>query len=141
MVRFIPSQKGSLTVSTLQHYSTDKFQFIEQYKLTPTEKSVGVSSLVSAYQICLSVGATIGRPRAFNERPYKIDSNFLMRRSLFLSSFYVIPQNDRYPHRRWSYSPREELSRLSSLRVLQIRSKRCRPCSTNRSEPCPVSTR
>ena len=29
----------------------DKFQFIEQNKSTPTEKSVGVISLFSAYQI------------------------------------------------------------------------------------------
>ena len=27
--------------------------------------------MFSADQICLSVGATIGRPRAFDERPYK----------------------------------------------------------------------
>ena len=29
----------------------NKFQFIEQNKITPTEKSVGVISLLSAYQI------------------------------------------------------------------------------------------
>ena len=63
-----------------------KFQFIEQNKLTPTE-SVGVISLLSAYQICSSVGATIGRPRAFIERPYKTKSNFLMRKSLFIVAF------------------------------------------------------
>ena len=34
-------------------------------------KSVGECYLFSAYQICLSVGATSGRPRAFDERPYK----------------------------------------------------------------------
>ena len=44
--------------------------------------SVGVISLLSAYQICLSVGATIGRPRVFDERPYKTISNFLMRSPL-----------------------------------------------------------
>ena len=65
-----------------------KFQFIEQNKLTPTE-SVGVISLLSAYQICLSVGATIGRPRAFNERPYKTKSNFLMRKP-FYRGFFIL---------------------------------------------------
>ena len=43
------------------------------------KKSVGVYYLFSADQICSSVGATIGRPRAFDERPYKTISNFLMR--------------------------------------------------------------
>ena len=64
-----------------------KFQFIEQNKLTPTE-SVGVISLLSAYQICLSVGATIGRPGASGERPCKIDANFLMR-SCVSPAFFV----------------------------------------------------
>ena len=67
----------------------DKFQFVEQNKRTPTE-SVGVIYLLSVYQNCLSVGA-IGRPRAFNERPYKTKSNILMRSPLsavlFLSAF------------------------------------------------------
>ena len=42
-------------------------------KATPTDfqKSIGVLSLLSSYQNCLSAGATIGRPRAFDERPYK----------------------------------------------------------------------
>ena len=35
--------------------------------------------MFTADQICLSVGATIGRPRAFDERPYKTIPNFLMR--------------------------------------------------------------
>ena len=52
-------------------------------KITPIDlKSVGVISLFSAEQICLSVGATIGRPRAFDERPYKTISNILMRTCL-----------------------------------------------------------
>ena len=68
-----------------------KFQFIEQNKINPDrlQKSVGVISLFSADQICLSVGATIGRPRAFNERPYKIDTNFLMRTSHSAPFFYA----------------------------------------------------
>ena len=40
------------------------------------------------YQNCLSVGATIGRPRASGERPYKTKSNFLMRSSLFDLVFF-----------------------------------------------------
>ena len=65
-----------------------KFQFIEQNKINPDRllKSVGVIFLFSAYQICLSVGATIGRPRASGERPYK---NFLMR-STHLAWFFVL---------------------------------------------------
>ena len=50
-------------------------QFIEQYKWTPTEKSVGVISLLSAYQIFVLTGRR-GR------RPLQEISNFLMRRSL-----------------------------------------------------------
>ena len=46
--------------------------------------------MFSANQICLSVGATIGRPRAFNERPYKTKSNFFMRRSLWSDLFLLI---------------------------------------------------
>ena len=45
------------------------------------ENNISAEIFVSrtANQICLSVGATIGRPRAFDERPYKTISNILMR--------------------------------------------------------------
>ena len=60
-------------------------------KQTPIDlTSVGVNSLFTAYQICLSVGATIGRPRASGERPYKTKSNFFMKRSLYGRFFYSI---------------------------------------------------
>ena len=50
-------------------------------------KSIGDYYLFSTDQICLSVGATNGRPRAFDERPYKTISNFLMRSPLLLTFF------------------------------------------------------
>ena len=58
------------------------------------KKSVGVYYLFSADQICLSVGATIGRPRAFDERPYKTISNFLMRSPLLPAFLFYEKEQD-----------------------------------------------
>ena len=59
---------------------------------TPTDlENLSGLSLFSAYQICLAVGETCGLPRANTVRPYKIDTNFLMRSSLsrpFLCIYY-----------------------------------------------------
>ena len=44
--------------------------------------SDGVNICLQRSKFFLSVGATIGRPRAFNERPYKTKSNFFMKSSL-----------------------------------------------------------
>ena len=60
-------------------------------ELTPKDlqKSVGVISLISAYQICLSVGATIGRPRVsgapFGQKEKELDFSSFSIESIITS--------------------------------------------------------
>ena len=64
---FAPNKsKLLLSISTNSSLSNKK-------RPRQTSKSVGVIFLLSAYQICLSVGAFFERPRANTVRPYQYD--------------------------------------------------------------------
>ena len=62
---------------------TDKFQFVEQNKRTPTEKSVGV---IFVFGIAIMLFRTVG-----DAGPYKEKSNILMRTTL-LRGVFCFPQ-------------------------------------------------
>ena len=64
-------------------------------KATPTDfqKSIGVLSLLSAYQNCLSAGATIGRPRAFEAPALRKKG---VRTVLFVLLFTCLARKVRY---------------------------------------------